>query len=189
MKAQPVEALPSPLQDTGAPASRTLRAQLHQTKVCCCWQEPRCRGRCRRVRAELWALLNQSLLGHSPLSIQQHSCRWPHLIWQPWGEKIPPGLTGRTQFHWGSAEKQSWRAKRKAETQGMSHQGSAPLQLTAFTSTPWSPSHKYFDCSHVQRFGLGRHPALLSRSKMTTHTFLEVWKKQPSRTIPPPSGY
>lgn len=98
-----------------------------------------------------------------------------------------PWLGRRSCFHWGSAEVQKWSAEGRAETQA--NTSWALLPLAAFAPSPPSLSHKDFSCSHGQQFCLGRHPALLSRSKMTPHTFLKVWKKQPSWITSPPSGY
>lgn len=98
-----------------------------------------------------------------------------------------PWLGRRSWFHRGSAEVQKWSAEGRAETQA--NTSWVLLPLTAFAPSAPSLSHKDFSCSHGQQFCLGRHPALLSRSKTTPHTFLKVWKKQPSWITSPPSGY
>lgn len=85
-----------------------------------------------------------------------------------------PRLAMRNRFYQGSAELQNWSGQGRAERQGASRECFPLLPLAAFTSSPPGLSHKDFNCSHGQRFGLGRHPASLSRSKTTPHTFLKV---------------
>lgn len=102
-----------------------------------------------------------------PLGSEQLSCRWLHLAQHSWAEKTSPcpRLARRNRFHGGSVEMQNWSARGRVERQGASHKCFSLWPLAAFASSPPSLSHKDFNCSHGQHFGLGRHPASLADPK------------------------
>lgn len=118
------------------------------------------------------------------LGIKQCGCRYFSSPSTPEWRTLLPALSRQEELvPLGLSRGAEGRAETQANTLWVL------LPLAAFAHSPPSLSHKDFNCSHGQQFCLGRHPALPNRSKMTPHTFLKVWKKQPSWIVSPPSGY